>query len=76
MNLDRLDESQLKDPRRELAGMSDAALGPIRPIEWLAASERIDIPRMATMQAFPPGMGRVPAPVGVVLPQTEIRTVQ
>jgi hypothetical protein len=50
---DRLDESQLDDLRRELAGLTDAALARTYEIYRMACGLRADgIPRMATMQHF------------------------
>ena len=50
---DRLDEAQLEDFRRELAGMSGAALATIYEIYRMACALREDgAPRAATMQRF------------------------
>jgi hypothetical protein len=50
---DRLDEAQLEDFRRELAGMSDAALAWTYEFYRAACGLRADgIPREATMQRF------------------------
>jgi hypothetical protein len=50
---DRLDEAQMEDLRRELAGLSDAALARSYEIYRIACGLRQDrIPRPATMQRF------------------------
>ena len=53
MDPDGLDESQLEDIHRELAGMSDAALARTYETYRIACGLRTDgIPRRATMQRF------------------------
>ena len=50
---DRLDESQLDDLRRELAGLTDAALARTYETYRMACGLRKDgVPRPATMQRF------------------------
>lgn len=50
---DRLDEAQLDDFRRDLAGMSDSALAGTYEFYRMACGLREDgVPRAATMQRF------------------------